>query len=91
MYLSLVALSLVYAYWSLISDPRNSAFAGLFFIILTLPWSLLLALVANLLQPLVGADTWPVFAQTNFNIMIVALGAIFNTILLFRAARHATS
>ena len=83
--------SLGYAIWRTRVYPANSEFAGLFYVILTFPWSVVLLLVALALElALERMRGAPLSLDTTeaINLSLLFAGALVNAYLLYRVGER---
>jgi drug/metabolite transporter superfamily protein YnfA len=73
-YLLLVSLSLLWIKYLTTTDPIHSEFSGVWFVVLTLPWSVLFGMIIDRIDP---------YLYPHIGMIINLLGAVINCVLVY--------
>jgi drug/metabolite transporter superfamily protein YnfA len=73
-YLLLVIISLLWIKYLTTTDPSHSEFSGVWFVVMTLPWSVLFGMIIDRIDP---------YFYPRIGIIINLLGAAINCVLIY--------
>lgn len=89
LYLLVVGATIMYAFWYFLYQPLNSEFAGIFYVIATLPWSIILVPIGLGVDFALGPSVYNSgLTVTVINFLVLSLGAFVNAYLLYRMGRR---